>query len=98
MATKPTKKSIDKREYEVILTLLKAIRMKAKLTQGELGRAMGRDQAFVSACEVGSRRLDPLQVKEWLSVCGTTYQDFGRRVDEAFELLPGLADKPRRKK
>lgn len=104
MATKPTqasKKSIDKREYEVILNLFRAIRLRANLTQKELGEAMGRDQQFCSFVESGSRRLDPLQVKEWLTLCGTTYQEFGRRVDEALELLPRMEPvkpKARRKK
>ncbi|MFC3652819.1 helix-turn-helix domain-containing protein [Dyella humi] len=101
MAPRPKNKSIDKREYEVVLTLLRAIRVKANLTQQALGEAMGRDQAFVSACEVGSRRLDPLQVHTWCAACGTTYQDFGRRVDEALELFPkmlAVKPKPRHKK
>ena len=93
MATQP-RKSIDKREYGVFPFLFRAIRTKANLSQKELGEAMGRNQQFASAVESGSRRLDPLQVKELLDACGVTYEEFGRRVDEAFALL-GTTEKPK---
>lgn len=97
MAQSPKTKSIDKREYEVVTGLLRTLRIRAKLTQQELGEALGRGQGFVSACELGARRLDTLQVREWCQACGSSYTDFARRLDETLELLT-LAEKPKKKK
>lgn len=97
MATKSAK-SIDKPEYALILALLRALRVKAGLSQAELGEAMGRYQRFVSGAEDGSRRLDPLQIREWCIACGVTYQDFARRVDEALELAAETKKKPKPRK
>lgn len=90
-------KSIDKREYEVVTGLLRTLRIRANLTQQALGEALGRGQGFVSACELGARRLDTLQVREWCQACGTNFTDFARRLDETLELLT-LADKPQKNK
>ena len=97
MATRSSK-SIDKPEYALILALLRALRVKAGLSQAELGEAMGRYQRFVSGAEDGSRRLDPLQIREWCTACGVTYQDFARRVDEALELAAETKKKPKPRK
>jgi transcriptional regulator with XRE-family HTH domain len=90
-------KSIDKREYEVVTGLLRTLRLRAELTQQELGEALGRRQGFVSQCELGARRLDTLQVREWCQACGTSYTDFARRLDETLELLASTT-KPQKKK
>ena len=84
-------KSIDKPEYEIVCRLLRAIRQRAKLSQGSLGEALGRPQTFVSDCELGARRLDALQLREWCQACGTSFADFARRLDETLEVLPPLA-------
>lgn len=97
MATKSAK-SIDKPEYALILALLRALRVKAGLSQAELGEAMGRYQRFVSGAEDGSRRLDPLQIKEWCTACGVSFQDFARRVDEALELAAETKKKTKPRK
>ncbi|BFI95000.1 MAG: hypothetical protein RSP_05100 [Rhodanobacter sp.] len=97
MAQSSKSKSIDKREYEVVTGLLRTLRIRANLTQQELGEALGRGQGFVSACELGARRLDTLQVREWCQACGTSYTDFARRLDETLELLT-VAEKPPKKK
>lgn len=97
MATR-SPKSIDKPEYALILALLRALRVKAGLSQAELGEAMGRYQRFVSGAEDGSRRLDPLQIKEWCNACGVSFQDFARRVDEALELAAETKKKPKPRK
>lgn len=100
MASKKSRtKSIDKPEYEVVYSLLRTLRMRAKLSQIALGERLGRPQTFVSDCELGARRLDALQLREWCEACGSTFTEFARRLDETLELLPSLgASAPSAKK
>ncbi|MBB6155104.1 transcriptional regulator with XRE-family HTH domain [Pseudomonas sp. JAI115] len=57
-------KAIYRSEYDVFLTLLKARRVKAGLTQAECSRALGRPQSFMSDVERGVRRLDIIQIND----------------------------------
>lgn len=41
---------------------LRAARVALGLTQGEVGRRLGRGDQFVSKCETGDRRLDPIDL------------------------------------
>jgi transcriptional regulator with XRE-family HTH domain len=91
-------KSIDQREYEVVCRLLRALRTRAKLTQKELGARLNRPQTFVSDVELAGRRLDALQLKAWANACGTTFEEFARRLDEALEVMPPTPAKPAAKR
>lgn len=57
-------KAIYRSEYDVFLTLLKARRVKAGLTQAECSSALGRPQSFMSDVERGVRRLDIIQIND----------------------------------
>jgi transcriptional regulator with XRE-family HTH domain len=35
------------------------------LTQVEVAKALGRTQAFVSKCELGERRIDPIDLQDF---------------------------------
>lgn len=48
-----------------MLRLLRAAREDAGLTQMEVARALGRTQAFVSKCELGERRIDPIDLQDF---------------------------------
>ena len=61
-------------EYRRFLDRLKAARKAAGLSQTQAGERMGRSQRFVSHCEVGNRRVDALE-----------FRDFCK----AYELAPG---------
>jgi transcriptional regulator with XRE-family HTH domain len=63
-------KAIYRTEYEVFLTLLKARRIKAGLTQVECSSALGRPQSFISDVERGTRRLDIIQIHDLCNVLG----------------------------
>jgi transcriptional regulator with XRE-family HTH domain len=58
------------------------MRLRAGLTQAELGRRLDRPQTYVSDCELGIRRMDILQVREWCQACGTSLSAFARHVDK----------------
>lgn len=71
-------KAIYRNEYEVFLTLLKARRIKAGLTQVECSRALGRPQSFISDVERGVRRLDIIQIHDLCKVLGCDLVDLIR--------------------
>ncbi|MGE8449844.1 MAG: helix-turn-helix domain-containing protein [Pseudomonadales bacterium] len=63
-------KAIYRSEYDVFLTLLKARRVKAGLTQTECSSSLGRPQSFMSDVERGVRRLDIIQINDLCGVLG----------------------------
>lgn len=51
---------------------LRAAREAAGLTQVEAAQKLGLFQNFVSKCETGERRLDPIELAEFAELYGTT--------------------------
>ena len=95
-------KSIHRAEYAPIVAGLVALRHEANLTQLELARRLKRTQAWVSAVELGDRRMDLLQVYDWCEGCGVRLSQLALRVEKAVALAraKGGADKkvaPRKK-
>ena len=54
-------KSVFTRSYGLLLELLKKTRKKARVSQTELARRLGRPQPFVSYVERGERRIDVIE-------------------------------------
>lgn len=48
-----------------MLQRLREARLKAGYTQMGAARALGRPQSFVAKCELGERRLDPIDLLEF---------------------------------
>lgn len=67
-------KTIYRREYDVLLTLIKRHRKNSGLTQVACSRALGRPQSFMSDVETGSRRLDIVQLRDLCKVMGIDFQ------------------------
>jgi len=91
-------KSIDKGEYAIAWTLLRSLRMQAKLSQKGLGDALGRTQTFVSDAEIGRRRLDILQIYEWCKACKTTLSAYTQMLEGTLDVLPSNLPKVVREK
>ena len=51
--------------YRVLRRRLRDARLRAGLTQDEVGRRMGRNQQFVQRCEAGDRRIDVLELLDF---------------------------------
>ena len=49
-------------QYRRMLGRLRQARIEAGLTQVQVAAALGRTQAFVSKCELGERRIDPIDL------------------------------------
>ena len=48
--------------YRILRRRLREARLRAGLTQDEVGRRLGRNQQFVQRCEAGDRRIDVLEL------------------------------------
>ena len=57
-------------EYATFLRRLRQARENAGLSQGEVGRRLGKPQSFVSKCESGERRVDVIELKAFARVYG----------------------------
>lgn len=68
-----------------LVSLLREIRIEARLTQAEMAARIERDQTFVSKYESGQRRLDVLEVREICQVMGITLEEFARRLEKALK-------------
>lgn len=82
------RKSVNRPEFAEAAHCLLELRQKAGLNQTELAARIGYTQPYVSAVEIGFRRLDILQLKDWCTACGTNLEAFGRMVDQRLAKYP----------
>lgn len=64
------------------------MRERMNLTQRQLARLLGRPQSYVSKCETGERRVDPV---EWLGICeamGVSFEDSAAELRKRLSALP----------
>lgn len=74
-------RTIHRPEYEIFCLALRGLRERARMSQEELARKLGRPQTFVSAVELRKTRLDFLQIRDWCRACGTTATKFVAQVE-----------------
>ncbi len=51
--------------YRYMLIRLRKARVEAGLTQVEVAKALGRPQSYVTKCELGERRIDPIELQRF---------------------------------
>lgn len=76
-------KTIHRREYAVLLRLIKEQRQRGGLTQTQCSAALDRPQSFMSDVERGARRLDVVQLRDLCRVLGTDLPTFVRAFERA---------------
>jgi transcriptional regulator with XRE-family HTH domain len=52
---------------------LREAREKADLTQAQAAKALGQPQNFISKCENGERRIDAIELADFIELYGTTF-------------------------
>jgi len=62
-------------ESDHLCTLLREARVKARATQQEVSKRLGRGQSFLSDIERGKRRLDTLELRSLCIVLGVDWKD-----------------------
>ena len=64
-------RAVHTARYKEMLRRLRQARIDSGLTQVAVARALGKTQAFVSKCELGERRIDPIDLAEFASLYST---------------------------
>ena len=59
---KASRSAVHSPEYRYLLKRLREARQASGLTQVEVAKALRRHQSFVTKCELGERRLDPIDL------------------------------------
>ncbi len=80
-------KSIHTQEQVFLSLLLRQVRAEAGLTQVELAQQLGTPHSRISDYERGERRMDLLQLREYLQPLGITLEDFVRRLEAGLAQL-----------
>lgn len=57
-------------QYRRFCELLRNWRVEAGFSQAKLAAKLGKPPSFVHKCEVGDRRIDPLEFIDWCRACG----------------------------
>lgn len=71
-------KSVHSKGYQALLARLRQARQAAGLTQQQVAKRLKKPQSYVSKCELGERRLDPMELKALAEVYGKRLEFFAR--------------------
>jgi transcriptional regulator with XRE-family HTH domain len=81
--------------YQTMCRRLKEARVRSGLTQVEAAKALGQAQNFVSKCETGERRIDPIELADFLALYGITF-DVQVPAGTVPSITPARRGRPRR--
>ena len=65
-------KSIYRKEYIILIEVVRDARIAAGLTQTQISEKLGRSQSFIIDVELGKRRLDIVELRDIADLCGTS--------------------------
>lgn len=60
---------------------LKDLRKQHGMTQTEVAEKLGKDQVFISNCESGRRRIDPVELLAFASVFNVSLEEMVQKLD-----------------
>jgi transcriptional regulator with XRE-family HTH domain len=83
----------NRRKQEILLALLRESREKQGLRQIDVAAKLDCPQTRVSKYELGTRRLDLLELRDVCKVLGISLVDFVRTFDYQVEALEGIERK-----
>lgn len=69
-------KILHSRHNEIFLDMLKRTRMRRRIRQRDLAVLLGRHQGLVSKVERGERRLDVIELRDWLTALDIDFVEF----------------------
>jgi transcriptional regulator with XRE-family HTH domain len=59
---------VHSQDYQYLLKRLRQARAKAGLTQVQVAKTLGKPQSYVTKCELGERRIDPIDLQRFAKV------------------------------
>lgn len=74
-------KTLYSRHNIIFLKMLRRLRESQKVRQADLAVLLGSSQATVSKVERGERRLDVIELRDWVAALDTNFTRFVRRLD-----------------
>lgn len=74
-------KSIHDHRYQQLIEKIVALREEKKITQTQLAKLLGKPQSYVAKVENFDRRIDVVELLDWLSACETKPSQFMRHVE-----------------
>jgi transcriptional regulator with XRE-family HTH domain len=63
-------------EYRELARRVREARKEAGMTQAEVAERLGRPVSFVSKCELGERRMDPIDLKDFAELYAKPFEYF----------------------
>ena len=80
VSRKPPKKSLHTPRYDLLLRMLREAREAAGLSQRQAARKLDRTQAYVSKSETGERRVDVVEMVDFLRAYEQEPESFIRKI------------------
>lgn len=80
-----------RQRYETFLVQLRAARLRAGLTQTDIARRLDNTQTFISKCERGERRIDVVDLLDFLEAFGMPPADFVKELSEKLRPVSATA-------
>jgi transcriptional regulator with XRE-family HTH domain len=71
--------------YRIFIGLLREVRESKKISQTALAQKLGQPQTFVSKCETGVRRIDVVELSDWLRGLGIEHSEFVLKLQERWD-------------
>src|SRR5258706_4062287 len=81
-------KTLHSRHNEIFLDMLRLSREAVRLRQTDLAHRLGRGQGTVSKTERGERRLDVIELRDWLLAMDLDFVAFMRELDHRLRRHP----------
>ncbi len=91
MPTGRRRSAVREPEYRYLMNRMREARVASGMTQSEVAAALNRPLSFVSKCELGERRIDPIDLDKLAELYGKPFEYFLPRRKP--QVRPG----PRRK-
>lgn len=76
MPTGRRRSAVYEPDYRYVIQRLREAREEAGLTQATVAQKLGRPRTFVSKCELGERRIDPVDLRDFAIAYDKPFQYF----------------------
>ena len=63
-------------DYQYLLKRLRQARASAGMTQVQVAQALGKPQSYVTKCELGERRIDPIDLQRFANLYRKSFSYF----------------------